>query len=269
MVIVNGRMRLVNPYRGIIFCSNLEMPSGFLSIRTGGMVEPFQKWGFYRYFEGIEYYCGREFSRSEIGNWLGNQVLPTEDQPQEDWLGPIPANTPDPKDWKWIGFSVGEHRLPQQLKPTKADFQTLCGEALTLNSDTFYPLIDRFEIWVCDKVTKQPIALVSTGISLEDIDCQTFSPMVKFDWDLKDDHPGLRDLEDAINRAINTSESRSRFGCYTLLCEKKLDGQAIFYGRDNPQDPTSPLIPTEDKYILPDNWLAEEYWGTYQEFLAN
>ena len=268
--IQTGLIRLVNPWRGRIWCCNLKLKEGVLSARTGGKdTKAFQDWEIYFIHRGLEYYCGRSFPRQELMRWFGSEMLPKDDLPQEDFWGSIPANTSAPQEWNWYAFSQGELVLEQYLKPTAADFQKVCGYALLIARDKFYPFLDCFEIWVGDKETLEPLALVATGNSLAEIDYQFFSPRVRFDWDLKDDHPALRTLEREINRSINASSTPGKFSYCSRIFERKLDNTVVEYRRKDPSDLENlPQKIDSDISVLPSNWLGDRYWPRYQQIIS-
>jgi hypothetical protein len=258
-----GLIRLVNPWRGQIWCADIQTKHGTLSARTGSKPkQAFEQWDVYHCVGDSEFYCGRSFSKRELMRWFSASVPDADDQPQEDELGSIPANTPDPKAWKWFALTQGETVLKPEYKPTAADFQKVAGYALAVRPDEFYPYLDQYEIWVCDKETLEPIALVMTANSLEQADRMTFSPMVKFDRNLKGNNPALRELEDRINQRVNSSEKSNTFKWVHRLYKRNLDGTAIEYARENPNDTSLPLMAMGEA-VLPEPYLAEPYWSEY------
>ncbi len=260
-----GLIRLVNPWRGRIWCADLTTPHGILSVRTGSKPkEAFERWDIYLVREGIEYYCGRSFTKRELMRWFSADLLPADDQPQDDDFGSIPANTPTPQGWKWYGFTSGEVVLPHQHKPTAADFQRVAGFALAMRPNEFYPYLDSFEVWVCDKDTTKPVALVATGNTLDESESQAFSPLVRlgsgdlsFDFE---DCASARSLQKRINGRINTATEPNRIKFVSRLFERRLDGTVIEYRDGCPYSGTD----TDAVMALPENWLAEPWWAKFQ-----
>lgn len=254
-----GLIRLVNPWRGRVWCAEIEVENGIVSARTGAEAsKAFEKWDLYLCREGIEYYCGRSFSKRELMRWFSAEVLPADDQPQNDSLGSIPANTPEPTAWKWYGFTVGEVVLPRHLKPIAADLQKVAGYALAMRPDEFYPYLDCWEVWLCDKDSHEPVALVATGNTKEEAEQQQFSPLVRLgrgdlSYDFKE-FEAARSLQTRINDRINSAVQPGRIGFVSRLFCRHLDGTAIEY-RGGQEFGAA---------VLPEEWLAEPFWSEFK-----
>lgn len=258
-----GLIRLVNPWRGRIWCADLATAHGTLSARTGTKPkDAFERWDIYLVRDGVEYWCGRSFTKRELMRWFSAEVLPADDQPQDDEFGNIPANTPNPQSWKWYGFTVGEVVLPSQYKPAAADLQRLAGFALAMRPNEFYPYLDLFEVWVCDKDTLEPLALVATGNTLKEAEAQMFSPLVRLgkgdlSYDFKD-CGDARSLQKRINDRINAATVTGRVKSVSRMFERKLDGLAIEYRNGQAYSGGNENI------NLPENWLADPWWELLQ-----
>lgn len=223
-----GLMRLVNPDRGRLLCANIQLDSGTLSARTSN----FKQFGLYCVVGGREFYPGREFSRWEFSRWFGAEALPQEDRETEDELGKIPATHPNPTTWKWYAIdSRGERNLKQSSKPNLVDLQKVAGYALTLREEEFYPFIDNWECWVCDRKTLQPLALVLTANSREEIETLTYSPMWRFCSNAEHEQE-TRKFENEINNRINTASKPGRWGFNALVFERHLDNSVTEYAPD-------------------------------------
>lgn len=247
-----GLMRLVNPDRNSVYVAQLFTGNGVLSART----EDFELFSIYSVQVGKEFYPGRKFSRKELASFfLAESILPDQRKTLSDEFGDIPAIAPNPQSWKWYAIHRGEERLKQEYKPTALDFQRVSGAALSLTKGGFYPLIDPYEIWVCDKDSQEPLFLAMTGTSLEDVDRQTFSPMWRFNWHkcTSDTEVPLRKLQEEINSRVNTSDTPGKFGWFHRLFKRNLDGSAIEYSQSLEE------VQTRLSGYLPDGTIAEPY----------
>lgn len=258
-----GLIRLVNPWRGRIWCADLATAHGTLSARTGAKPKnAFERWDIYLVRDGVEYWCGRSFTKRELMRWFSAEVLPADNQPQDDEFGSIPANTPNPQSWEWYGFTVREVVLPSQYKPTVADLQRLAGFALAMRPNEFSPYLDLFEVWVCDKDTLEPLALVATGSTLEEAEQQTFSPLVRLgtgdlSFEFKDCEKA-RSLQKQINERVNAAVESGCVKYASRLFERRLDSAVVEYRGGH--------VYSGDDAIanLPENWLADPWWGELQ-----
>jgi hypothetical protein len=252
-----GTMRLVNPDRGRVCVAQI----GTLSART----EDFNEFSILSVQGGLEFSPGRRFSRKELAQWLlGEPLLPDDRLTLSDEFGDIPAIAPNPQSWKWYAMRQGEERLKAKFKPTAAEIQAIAGAALSLNPKGFYPLIDPFEIWVCDKGGLEPLALVMTGTSLDDVSAQTISPLWRFNFSkcTVDTELPLRKLREEVNSRINTSTTPGKVGWCQRTFRRNLDGSAIEYSQS--------LEKIADHAIgyLPDGQLAHPYDRKLKEILG-
>ncbi len=247
----NGIIRLVNPWRGLLYVSEIKGRHGLLSART----QDFKMFSIYFLRDGVEFYPGRMFDRVELSQWLsGEPIHPDSREVLADEFGAIPAVAPNPQSWKWYAFRQGEEILKYQFSPSTAEIQKVAGAALMLRPDCFSPLIDPWEIWVCDKDSQLPLMLTMTGQSLEDIDSVTFSPLWRFNWQTAttDTEPMLRALEKRVNERINAATEPGRVRWTHRLFRRNLDGSAEEWRRENECDPSLPLVKVEE---FPAGWL--------------
>lgn len=223
----------MNPTRRGVWEAKVSTEYGHLVART----ENSHSFSVYAIEEGKEFYCGRRFSRKELGTWLQGELTPPDEQETlRDEFGDIPAIAPNPQSWIWYYLGPwGEERLKTQYKPTTSDLQTLAGLALQINPQNFYPLGDNYEIWVCDKDTELPLFLATTGTSLAEIDKQFFSPLWRFALChcTADTEVPLRELRDSINQRINASDTPDKVRWKHRLFRRNLDGSAVEYGQMN------------------------------------
>lgn len=208
-----GKIRFVNPEKIPSRVAEIvnEETSRVLSARTRDN----QSFGVYLVDGDYEFYCGREFSKQRLVEWSKGRFVP-HNQQTEDELGSIPA-TGEPKTWRWRAFvSQGEVRLKRRLNPTSAELQELADAAidLTLKKDEDLIDLDAYECWVCDKDTLEPLALVLTATSQEEIERQHFSPLVRLGvGDLSNDFVDVmaaRELQDEINERVNSSDKSGK-----------------------------------------------------------
>lgn len=260
-----GLIRLVNPWRGHCYCANLETEKGILSARSFDL----KTFGFYSVIGNSEFYPGRDFTRKELGEWLSGQPIPPDQRSQiRDEFGDIPAITPNSQDWTWLSITGrGEERLTREAKPQMFEIQNLAGAALLMSKDKFLPLLDPYELWVCDKDSLDPIALVLCDISLERIDWQQFNPMWRMgrgdlSFEFQDSIlTQARGLQKEIHARVNTSTKASRFEFYSRIFKRNLDNSAIEYRRANIHLPNTPLEAVESHPIgfLPEGLLANPW----------
>jgi hypothetical protein len=256
-----GVMRLVNPWRGLVYFAQVEGQYGMLSARTGD----FKHFSIYSVQSGKEFYPGRIFERAELAQWLlGEPLHPDQRALLADEFGDIPAVAPNPQSWVWLTVSgQGEERLKRAFKPNPAELQQLAGAALSLQRGQFYPLLDSWEIWLCDKDTLEPLALAITALTLEDTDWQTFSPRWHANWQSApaEHKVGLHNLEKEINARINSATDLSCFRSVHRLFQRNLDGSSQEWARENPVDVSLPLLKVADHPAgyLPDGLLAEPF----------
>jgi hypothetical protein len=236
---------LVNPTRKPVWEAKMATAGGYLVART----EDCQRFAVYSLQSGKEFYCGRRFTREEIGKWLeGKLPHPDERRQISDESGDIPAIAVNPQSWVWYFVSNrGKKRLKTELKPTISCLQKLAGLALQINPSNFYPLGNPYEIWVCDKDTKLPLFLTVTGNSLEEIEQQTFSPLWRFNFVdcATSNEVALRELQKLINARVNASDNFRTIKWTHRLFKRNLDNSAIEYNQDE-------LEPIAE---YPPNWL--------------
>lgn len=251
-----GKIRFVNPERPPAFVAEVIEPEGYLSVRTFD----FQSFGIYCVRFGKEFWCGREFSKQELFQFCRKEFTHPGQERQDDF-GEIPATGwEDPRRWKWRAFTSGEIVLDREHRPT-ADMLSQAAE-LALNElepGKRYPDLDEWECWVCDKETKEPIALVLTATDQDSIETLTYSPMVRlgrgdlsFDFT---DFKAARDLQDRINARINTATEAGRFGYFVRIFRREIDGSATEFRPDKTTaDHPAGYLPTG---LLAEPWETE------------
>lgn len=228
-----GKIRFVNPERPPAFVAEVIEPEGFLSVRTSD----FQSFGIYCVRFGKEFWPGREFSKRELMSFAHKEFTNPQQATEDEW-GKIPATGwEDPRRWKWRAYTSGEIVLDREHRPTDDMLAQAAELALNeLEPGKRYPDLDEWECWVCDKETKEPIALVLTATDQESIETLTYSPMVRlgrgdlsFDFA---DFVAARDLQDRLNARINTATEAGRFGYFARIFRRELDGSATEFRPD-------------------------------------
>jgi hypothetical protein len=243
-----GVIRLVNPWRGYIWCADVDINEGVLSARTGAIkLKAFEQWDIYVIHDGLEYSCWRSFTKKELISLLNNN---------DEY---ITKNLFDVESFEWSGFTPKKVVLPEQSKPSTMDFQQLAEASLSMNLDVSYPLIDLFELWMCDKETLKPVALVSTGNSLEEIKTQAFSPVIRLgseDLSFNFRHfESAASLQFSINERVNNPfDQKQPF--VTRMFHRAVDGKIFEYCNNEKR-----YLPQAVDILPPaERFLSSPYW---------
>ncbi|EMF89795.1 hypothetical protein [Leptospira santarosai] len=238
-----GKIRLVNPNRGTV---RAAIYNGLV------LSEKNDRYEFHYNLGGYEFRPGRAFSRIEIIE-LANFTFSTTSN--VDDLGVIPATGQDPRSWKWVSFAGGQRNLNTPHKPNVNEIAIVCGEILSPKESEIF--LDRYEIWLTDWKTNEPIALAVTAETLEAADWQTFSPIWRFC--IASNHSNeTREFEDQVNCLINPSGNKSKVNYSVRLFERTLDGGSIEWMREGKGEN---LKPRTYSNALPSGLLAEP-WET-------
>ncbi len=219
-----GKIRLVNPYRGISLVAEIETWEGKLSFRTNNL----QEFDLYWVIDGKEFWSGKTFSRRDLLLFSQKQFSPN--HPVESW--------------NWKAFGVGEYKLKGQYKPKVEEIAKVSREALKLEIGINYPILDIYECWVCDKDKLLPLFLALCAPTREEIETLTFSPMFRLERKLKEFSEGQQ-FEEKINSLVNTSKSKGRFGFTSRIYRRNEDGSLTEF------------FPNGKKENHPQNYLSE------------
>jgi len=257
-----GTIRLVNPWRGLVYVAEVETMHGRLSVRT----KDFENFSICTWHLGHEFYLSKEFSRRELAQWvIGKPLCPDDKKKLIDEFGDIVAVTPKPDAWCWRRHMgcFRQQVLKSEFIPTTGELQKAAEVALMMHIDEFLPNIDSWEIWSCDKETNLPLALVMTGETLDDIDRITFSPLWRANCNasLDENEAELRVLTKEVNERINSASQPGRVRWVHRLFHRKPDGSAEEWMRSNPSNPSEDLakIAEYPPGWLPSGLLAEPF----------
>lgn len=246
-----GLMRKVNPWRNQSYTANVTTKSGTISARTNISSRPdLNQWDIYFIFKGIEYYYGDPIDGEKIRNWANEKIANTE-------VGGWITRSPE--------IPLHILSLPAKHRPKTQDLQTVANLALSIDPNIHYPHLDFYELWLCDKETKEPIAIALTDSTLAGIDAVYYHPKFRFDRSIKDFYPKLKLLESEINSRINASDCEHTWA-WTHRIFKRIPGQPIIEYRGHGDDGL-PIEFKEYTSELPNEWLENSLFTRYIEII--
>lgn len=233
-----GRIRLVNPDCGH---GLIVLDSALLILSADGG----ETWELSTFLDGLEYFARGCLDRT------GLRAV------ARGLLGP------DPNRWSWTALPArGEpRRLPAFARPSNRKVSRLASAVFPLlqSDPAALPVLDRVEIWLCEPSTGNPIARVSTALSLERALAQTHVPpfQVVPSWQHT---PETWAFQQKLNTRLNNAPLHGRYRFQVKLYERTDQGvfrvgRAGVLGRIRPG-------------VLPDTPLAEP-WESARLALLN
>ncbi len=221
-----GRMRIVNPDRGTALAASV----GRLLATS---VDEGRRWEVRLVLKGREFFTRRLLEQAELRAIASGQA------------------GPEPWHWSWRAEGqAGTIRLRPHRWPTRDEFVQLGYEALRAATHPELPLIDPFEVWLCDRETAAPLALGATAISLEMAmatphlgawQCVEFPRQIPETWA----------FQNALNARLNQSSREGRYRFRVRVYERTAHG-VIRHGLKG-------ISKWEQPGVLPDGLLAEPW----------